>query len=128
MGTASEAVVQATPEAEVCQWTTLVFNGYYDFVYAPTNFRRLEIFGYCFVNFVSHAAASFAMRALRDFCWQRLGGAKMEVLWSEPHQGLQVHIERYRNSPVMHRGVPLEYKPMLLSRGVQIPFPKPTQV
>jgi hypothetical protein len=31
-----------------------------------------------------------------------------EVRWSGPHQGLEAHVERYRNSPVMHKSVPDE--------------------
>ena len=38
--------------------------------------------------------------------------------WSHPYQGLDAHIERYRNSPVMHEDVPDEYKPM---SGPRIP-------
>ena len=26
-----------------------------------------------------------------------------QVTWSGPHQGLDGHVERYRNSPVMHK-------------------------
>lgn len=26
-----------------------------------------------------------------------------QVGWSGPHQGFEAHVERYRNSPVMHR-------------------------
>ena len=32
------------------------------------------------------------------------------VSWSGPHQGLAAHVERYRNSPVMHRPGTLEHR------------------
>jgi phosphatidylglycerophosphate synthase len=43
------------------------------------------------------------------------------------HKGLGAHIERYRNSPVMHESVPDEYKPAMYTRGVRVPFPPPTK-
>ena len=34
---------------------------------------------------------------------ERLALKVCRVTWSGPHQGLAAHVERYRNSPVMHR-------------------------
>eukprot|EP00439_Symbiodinium_sp_Y106_P038344 s1688_g4.t1 len=39
----------------------------------------------------------------------------------------QAHVERYRNSPVMHRSVPDEYKPVIFKNGVRKKFPRPTK-
>merc|ERR1712066_571567 len=36
------------------------------------------------------------------------------------------HVERYRNSPVMHESIPDEGKPIVLNAGVRMPFPLPT--
>jgi hypothetical protein len=47
------------------------------------------------------------------------------VNWSHPYQGIDAHIERYRNSPVMHEDVPDEYKPMVFENGERIAFPPP---
>jgi RNA recognition motif-containing protein len=107
--------------------TALGLHGKFDFLYAPTNFRSRSLFGYCFVNFVEHGIAMRAMAQLRSLVWERFDDARIEAYWSEPHQGLNVHLERYRNSPVMHRAVPRMYKPILLRNGVRIAFPKPTQ-
>ena len=41
-------------------------------------------------------------------------------------QGLGSNIKHYRNSPIMHKMVPDEYKPVLLANGLRRPFPKPT--
>ena len=50
------------------------------------------------------------------------------VCWSSAFQGLLEHVERYRNSPVMHMTIPDEHKPALFSEGVRVPFPEPTQL
>jgi len=50
-----------------------------------------------------------------------------EVSWSGPHQGFKAHVERYRNSPVMHRSVPDAYKPIIFQDGVRQDFPRPTR-
>lgn len=47
---------------------------------------------------------------------------------SGPHQGREAHVERYRNSPVMHPSVPEPYKPIILQGGERIPFPAPTKM
>jgi len=54
---------------------------------------------------------------------QKVGG----VGWSGPHQGLASHVERYRNSPVMHEDVADSFKPVLLKDGKRIAFPPPTK-
>jgi len=45
------------------------------------------------------------------------------------HQGLPAHIDRYRNSPVMHESVEDEYKPAVFSPGTgdRAVFPPPTK-
>jgi hypothetical protein len=50
-----------------------------------------------------------------------------EVTWTDPHQGLEEHVERYRNSPVMHEDISDIYKPRLYAGGQRIPFPAPTK-
>jgi len=102
--------------------------GKYDFVYLPIDFDRMSGLGYAFVNFVSHADAEFAKLQLHGFCQWSVQSPKIcEVRWGEPLQGLDAHIERYRSSPVMHRDVPDQCKPILLQGGVRVPFPAPTK-
>lgn len=50
-----------------------------------------------------------------------------QVCWSDPLQGLKAHIERYRNSPMMHESVDAKFKPMMFSNGARVPFPAPTK-
>lgn len=104
------------------------FQCQYNFAYAPTNFRTQGSFGYGFVNLVSHAAALDMMEKMNGFVgWAELDIAPMEVCWSEPHQGLDLQIKRFQNSPVMHESVPDEVKPMLFNDGVRQVFPQPTK-
>lgn len=104
-------------------------SGKYDFVYAPTDFRTYTAFGYAFVNLSSHKNAVVAMDVLDGLTcplWSEQA-APFEVCWSEPHQGLKVHIKRYQNSPVMHPDVLEQYKPLLFKNGARQLFPVPTK-
>eukprot|EP00927_Polykrikos_kofoidii_P040276 TRINITY_DN34464_c0_g1_i1.p1 TRINITY_DN34464_c0_g1~~TRINITY_DN34464_c0_g1_i1.p1 ORF type:complete len:332 (+),score=62.58 TRINITY_DN34464_c0_g1_i1:36-998(+) len=104
------------------------FFGTYDFVYLPTNFRTEASFGYAFVNFVTQQAAVASASHFEGFRqWgvpsERVG----EVSWSDMHQGLKAHVDRYRNSPVMHDSVPDEHKPAVFMSGRRVPFPAATK-
>lgn len=104
------------------------FAGLYDFVYLPIDFRGSVCFGYGFINFSSFDAAECFRQQLDGFSrWQVESDKVAEVSWSEPLQGLEHHIERYRNSPLMHESVPDTFKPVLLSGGARIAFPPPTK-
>lgn len=104
------------------------FEGSYNFVYAPTDFRSLTSFGYGFVNLVSFNEAERMMESLDGYDgWASTGIDSMEVCWSMPHQGLDLQIRRFQNSPVMHPSVPDEIKPMIFTDGVRSPFPEPTK-
>lgn len=104
------------------------FQTNYSFVYLPTDFKSFAGFGYAFVSFVNHAAAVQAKRHFQGFRDWRVRSQKVcDVDWSGAVQGLAAHTERYRNSPVMHKSVPDEYKPALFVDGVRTPFPPPTR-
>jgi hypothetical protein len=100
-----------------------------NFLYAPANFRKGALFGYCFLNFSSPAAARGALRKLNAETTRHGTGdfGLIEVSWSETHQGLTAQIERYRNCPVMHPLVPEAYKPRLYVDGKIVRFPDPTE-
>lgn len=108
---------------------TLGLMGKYNFAYLPVDFLSGAGFGYAFVNFISGQDALAALQMLQGFAgWRDTGCRKvLEVCWSDPHQGLDSLIERYRNSRVMHGTVPLHYKPVLLMDGCRIAFPAPTK-
>lgn len=104
------------------------FAGRYDFLYLPMDFNRNANLGYAFVNLVDEKGTADFWTLFDGFTRWVLPTSKVcELGWSGPHQGLKAHIERYRNSPVMHSSVPDDYKPMLFSNGVRQPFPAPTK-
>jgi len=85
-------------------------------------------FGYAFVNMVTHADALDIMDKLTGFTdWRHESEKVCDVVWSDPHQGLEANIERYRNSPVMNESVGEQYKPVLFQNGVPVVFPAATK-
>lgn len=104
------------------------FKATYDFVYLPMDFRNGVNLGYAFVNLLTHEDAMRLVATFLGFSKWFFDSAKIcEVSWAHPHQGLDEHVERYRNSPVMHASMPEEYKPMIFKDGERIPFPPPTK-
>jgi len=104
------------------------FDGYYDFLYLPMDFRNHVNIGYAFVNCLDPQTARHLRESFQGFDRWAIQSSKVcEVSWSHPQQGLAQHIERYRNSPVMHESMPIEYKPRLFQNGREVPFPRPTK-
>merc|ERR1719384_3047567 len=84
--------------------------------------------GYAFVNLCTPADARRLWHALDGFSgWSVPCNKVCSVSWSDPLQGLDAHIARYRNSPLMHKVVPDCYRPILFANGVRIAFPPPTK-
>lgn len=104
------------------------FEGEYDFVYLPTDFTSHAGLGYTFVNLISPDVARRFWEHFDGFSKWALKSSKVcTPCWSMPHQGLKPHIERYRNSPVMHESVPDECKPLVFANGVRVSFPPPVR-
>lgn len=104
------------------------FAGEYDFVYLPMDFKTHASLGYAFVNLTSTEQATLFWKKFEGFNKWVVSSQKVcSVSWSCPYQGLNAHIERYRNSPVMHEDVPDEYKPMVFHNSVRGVFPAPTK-
>jgi len=100
--------------------------GEYDFVYFPVDFQTGSGLGYAFVNFTSHEEAVRAWQLLDGYNDWLVGSTKVcEVRWSNPVQGLNANVQRYRNSPLMHEKVPDSYKPVVFSNGVRVEYPAP---
>jgi RNA recognition motif-containing protein len=100
----------------------------YNFLYLPIDFQTGAGIGYAFVNLISSAEAERFLQHFSGFSGWSIPSRKVaEVAWSNPNQGLSVHVERYRNSTVMHPSVPDEYKPVLLQDGFRVHFPLPTR-
>lgn len=107
---------------------SLGFCGKYDFLYLPIDFQTQACLGYAFVNLVDSAIVPAFWRAFDGFSNWSLPSRKVcYISWSGPHQGLEAHIDRYRNSPVMHPDVGDECKPLIFKEGVRQMFPPPTK-
>jgi hypothetical protein len=103
------------------------FAGKYDFIYLPIDFKTRLSLAYAFINLVDAEESKRFWAHFNGFSnWAVPSHKIASVNWSE-FQGLPRHIERYRSSPVMHEGVPDEYKPVLLSGGQRIAFPQPME-
>mmetsp|Transcript_22066 Transcript_22066/g.63132 ORF Transcript_22066/g.63132 Transcript_22066/m.63132 type:complete len:245 (-) Transcript_22066:178-912(-) len=104
------------------------FSGRYDFIYCPIDFRTHASLGYAFINCVSPQDAVAFRAAFDGFSlWGTPISKVCNVVWSAPHQGLECHIARYRNSPLMHESVPEAYRPVLFAEGARVEFPAPTK-
>jgi hypothetical protein len=103
------------------------FAGTFDFLYLPVDFRSSAGLGYAFLNFTSYSSARRFRQHFTGFNrWAVASDRVCDVAWSSV-QGLEAHIERYRNSPVMHESVPDAQKPMLFKGWEAVPFPPPTK-
>jgi hypothetical protein len=99
------------------------YAGLFNFVYMPMNFRAGGNFGYAFVIFVNNTIAVQFMMSLEAFEHDE----GWRSIWSTC-QGLDEHIERYRNSPLMHDKVPKGCKPAMYDEsGARVLFPLPTK-
>jgi len=104
------------------------FAGSYNFLYLPIDFKTQACLGYAFVNLVEPSEVPKFWETFNGFAkWAFTSKKVCCVTWSGPHQGQYAHVDRYRNSPVMHSSVPDEYKPIVLEGGKRIPFPTPTK-
>lgn len=104
------------------------FLGQYDFLYLPVDFQTRACLGYAFINLVNATAAMRFWRTFDGYSkWAIPSRKQSGVSWSGLQQGLDAHLERYRNSPVMADSIPDEYKPVLFVDAVRVPFPPPTK-
>jgi len=101
----------------------------YDFVYLPHDFKKKTAAGFAFVNFTTNANAEAAFTVLQSFSkWKTMQSVNvLEVTWAHPLQGLDAHVDRFKNSSIMHADVPDEYKPVIFENGLRVDFPAPTQ-
>jgi len=97
----------------------------YDFVHVPVKFVDFKNIGYALVNCTSSSSADRMLQYFEGF--EIAGGNSLQICWSQEKQGLAAHVERYRDSPMMHSSVPEQYKPGLFRDGVRLQFPSPTK-
>jgi len=98
-----------------------------DFIYLPMEFGSTFAFGFAFVNLIGPVEAAEFCAHFQGFKYSTVPDEKAaDIRWSES-QGFSHHVDRFRNSPVMHESVPDEYKPIVLQKGVRISFPPATK-
>jgi len=103
------------------------FRGFYDFFHVPADFAQRANLGYCVINLVDRAAYERFKEVFEGFSqWDSLSEKVCELVESKD-QGLRYHVERYRNSGLMHPAVPDRFKPARFQNGQRIPFPAPSQ-
>jgi len=104
------------------------FRGCYNLFYLPIDYESRVSFGYAFIDLVSPEEAERFHAHFQGFdAWDMVTSKVCEVCWSSVLQGVQAHVARYRNSPVMHETVPDEFKPLLFVDGKRVPFPTATK-
>mmetsp|Transcript_41424 Transcript_41424/g.118488 ORF Transcript_41424/g.118488 Transcript_41424/m.118488 type:complete len:418 (-) Transcript_41424:353-1606(-) len=104
------------------------FLGAFDFLYLPMDFRTHAAMGYAFINMVTAEDAQRLHRTFDGFVqWAVPSSKRCCVSWSDPYQGFDSNMQRYRNSPLMHDSVPDHFRPILFKDGLCIPFPLPTK-
>lgn len=104
------------------------FEACYNFIYLPCDFVTENTLGYAFVNMVTNEEANRALAHFKGFCdWKIPSSRVCETSWGREGADLFWHIQRYRNSSVMHHSVPEKFRPALFCDGVQISFPPPTR-
>lgn len=105
------------------------FAGKFNFVYLPVDFKTHAGLGYAFVDLINPQETNRMRQHFEGFSrWTVRSEKVCSVSWSHPEQqGLATHVERYRNSPVMHSCVPDPWKPALFNGGQRVPFPAPTR-
>jgi hypothetical protein len=104
------------------------FAGDYNLVYLPMDFQTHFSLGYAFINFFTKDGAERLYNHFVGFtAWPQESVKVCAMSWSDL-DGLQDHVDRYRNSPVQHPSVPDKFKPALFGRnGERIEFPSPTK-
>ena len=103
------------------------FWGCYDFLHLPIDFQTKAALGYALLNLVDHDTAIRVMSHFSGLSrWPFHSENVCTVAWNTPQQGLATHIDRYRNSPLMHPSVPEAYRPVLFKNGIRMQFPAST--
>jgi hypothetical protein len=105
------------------------FKGLYNFVYLPVDFEiQTTNCGYSVINLVdSDIAIAFLAHFSAFSHWCVMSDKVCQVTWSDKLQGLDAHVEAFRNSPVLHKLAPDAIKPVLFKDGERVAFPDPTK-
>jgi len=105
----------------------LGFNGKFDFLYLPLDWKTHGGVGYAFINLIDGTHAKQLTLMLEGFSRWPVPCSKVCRVSRSELQGLEAFVHRYRNSPLMHEEVPDNYRPMLFADGQRVAFPPPTK-
>merc|ERR1712048_1180897 len=103
------------------------FKGLYDFVYVPFKSNKELNQGYAFINITTEENAERFRAHLAGFsAWGISSHMVCDPIWSDRVQGVDAHVERLRDSRIMHESIEDRFQPALFKDGRRVPFPKPT--
>jgi len=105
------------------------FKGLYNFAYLPVDFENQTTnCGYSIINLVDSETATGFLAHFSEFSrWGVMSNKVCEVKWSDKLQGLDAHVEAFRNSPVLHKHAPDTIRPVVFKDGERVAFPDPTK-
>lgn len=104
------------------------FEGLYNLVYLPIDFKTQMGMGYAFVNLTSEEIAYRFVDAFNGFAQWRVRSMKVCTVEWAMTQGLHANVERYRNSTLMGDEFPDSFKPVIFVGNKRVPFPEPTDI
>eukprot|EP00927_Polykrikos_kofoidii_P077306 TRINITY_DN74260_c0_g1_i1.p1 TRINITY_DN74260_c0_g1~~TRINITY_DN74260_c0_g1_i1.p1 ORF type:complete len:498 (-),score=68.74 TRINITY_DN74260_c0_g1_i1:33-1526(-) len=96
----------------------------YDLVYLPCDFVNENSLGYAFVILTSEQEAERAIAHFEGFNRWKLPSKVCKAEWGREGADLRWHIQRYRDSTLMHHSVQEHLQPALFRNGVRVPFPQ----
>lgn len=89
--------------------------------------QRVQVLDTLLSTLQQEVADSFMVHFQGFSDWGTPSKKSCEVTLGSELQGYEAHVDRYRNSPVMHEAVPDEFTPAMFSEGRRIAFPAPTK-
>jgi hypothetical protein len=104
------------------------FEGLYNLVYLPIDFKTHLGMGYAFVNLISEEVTGRFIDAFNGFAQWRFRSMKVCTVEWALTQGLHANVERYRNSTLMGDEFPDSFKPVIFVGKKRVPFPEPTDI
>jgi len=103
------------------------FAGMYNFLHVSSDVKAGVCYGEGLINLINTVEAERFVDHFHGFTWSDADMKQpLGVHTSESLQGLDDLVERYRNSPLMHKSVPADMRPSIYCSGVLAAFPSPT--
>jgi hypothetical protein len=105
------------------------FNGLYELVYVPTAMDTELSYCYAFITLTTEGSVDQFLNHFIGFKdWSVPSDKVCEVRFNDMLRNTEEHIQRYRDSTMMHESVEDRFKPALFENGQRVPFPEPTKL